>query len=102
MFPLIPDQLIRNLGDKIMDCEGSIPVAMIRGDDGILLGIKDHLIYMSDGRKTSTQPFWCLPDTQSTYIYCCLMRWIWSAKDFYPCLLDNDGDSADNWGEAEA
>tara|TARA_R100000458_G_C8276797_1_gene252231 strand:+ start:78 stop:389 length:312 start_codon:yes stop_codon:yes gene_type:complete len=100
-MPLISDDAIRLLGDKIMDCIGSEPIAFVKNDDFILV-MKGHLISVTNGKTAFTKPFWFLPESQSTFIYCCLMRWIWSAKDFYPCLLSGDARLEENWGEADA
>jgi len=101
---LIPDSIIRQLGEKLLENEEMFPKATVYGED-FILGVRNNIVIVSTKGKSEAKPFWCLPEPQSSFIYISLMRWMCSAEDFYPCLLGTektDEGTIDKWGEAEA
>ena len=101
----IPDELIRILGNRIVESDNIVPVACVEYE-GFKISIRGSNLFVIDPfGKFEGCKYWQLPHKQAFYIYVCMHQWLWAADDVVPLYLGSDMSSngdVQKWGEGEA
>ena len=103
---LIPDELLKDLGRSVVECEHETPIVKIRRKE-FTIGMHGSLIYVINNASGTYQRtnFWDLPSGQAFYIYICLLKWLRESDQICPCYLGSTmspRESVQRWGEGEA
>jgi len=101
----IPDALIRELGQKLVASNSTIPIAFIE-HEGFKIGVRGSTVFVINPfgicQRTA---YWRLPQGQAFFLYVCMHQWIWASDGVLPCYLGSEMSAhgeVQKWGEGEA